>query len=456
MDLVLQQAIPYKSLDFMQQYLRAYFTLTGGQKWRRFRPLFFVLAFKSVHYLLLSVYEPPTTTLKLLSNDLFRLTHLPPATNLVMVGTLVISGYYLYMIYFETMHTAMDFFAEVMDDRRRTTTFLISRYMPGKKRMTVSQYLKQYCFIVLNALQVFILAIGKCRLKLFSVFPNTKPFAPFTCRLFRSCVSILRSSGGDSLSPAALVATLIVTELNIFTLYAALYIFSLSHMLLAMLGFTLMKAVSVLLGQLQQLLLIARRKRRKNLVTSSSRKFRREYTRVVIFFSRNNGYTAKSLLPMLLVNCPSTALLISTLLTSSSSSSLPTASSHSHRLHPVVQLIAVIVLLALFVSIFLVHLLLSNLNGHLRALARRYISLAFTGDHCGVQLYKQKAKHPQRERLLSCLFQERFHSRKPTGFTYFTFGFLSRFNFVKVRKRAIILWHCITVSFSLSVPFVLL
>lgn len=259
------------------------------------------------------------------------------------------------------------------------------------------------------------------------------------------------------LSPAALVATLIVTELNMLTLYTALYIFSLSHMLLAMLGFTLMKAVSVLLGQLQQLLLIARRKRRKNLVTSSSRRFRREYTRVVIFFSRNNGYTAKSLLPMLLVNCPSTALLISTLLTSSSSSSLPTASSHSHRLHPVVQLIAVIVLLALFVSIFLVHLLLSNLNGHLRALARRYISLAFTGDHCGVQLNKQKAKHPQRERLLSCLFQERFHSRKPTGFTYFTFGYLSRFNFVKVRKReTIILSHCITVSFSLSVPFVLL
>ncbi len=161
MDLVLQQAIPYKSLDFMQQYLRAYFTLTGGQKWRRFRPLFLVLAFKSVHYLLLSVYEPPTTTLKLLSNDLFRLIHLPPATYLVLVGTLVICAYYLYMIYFETMHTAMDFFAEVMDDRRRTTTFLISRFMPGKRGQTVSQYLKQYCFMVLNALQVFILAIGK-------------------------------------------------------------------------------------------------------------------------------------------------------------------------------------------------------------------------------------------------------------------------------------------------------
>ncbi|KAH9390219.1 hypothetical protein TYRP_007774 [Tyrophagus putrescentiae] len=395
MDLIIQQPIPYKSLDFLQQYLRAYFTLTGEQKWRRFRLLFFLLTLKSAHHLLLSVHEPPTTTLKLLGNDLFRLTHLPPATNLVAVGTLAISGYYLYLIYFETMHTAMDFFAEVMDDRRRTTTFLISRYMPGKRGQTVSQYLKQYCFVVLIALQVFILAID------FFVLMSQ----------FYGIRAVLRL---PLLSPAALVATLIVTELNMLTLYTALYIFSLSHMLLAMLGFTLMKAVSVLLGQLQQLLLIARRKRRKNLVTSSSRRFRREYTRVVIFFSRNNGYTAKSLLPMLLVNCPSTALLISTLLTSSSSSSLQQALKVTD-----------------FIRIFLVHLLLSNLNGHLRALARRYISLAFTGDHCGVQLYKQKTKHPQRERLLSCLFQERFHSRKPTGFTYFTFGYLSRFNFVK-------------------------
>ncbi len=190
-----------------------------------------------------------------------------------------------------------------------------------------------------------------------------------------------------------------------------------------------MKAVSVLLGQLQQLLLLADRKGRKKLVTTST--FRREYTRVVIFFIRNNGYTAKSLLPMLLVNCPSTALLISTLLTS--------LSSKSHRLHPVVQLIVVIVLLEQFLSIFLAHLLLANLNGHLRAIARRYISLAFTGDQCNgncskQMLNKQKAKHHQRERLLSCLFQERFHSRKPTGFTYFTFGYISRFNFVKVRQ----------------------
>ncbi len=230
------------------------------------------------------------------------------------------------------------------------------------------------------------------------------------------------------LSPAALVATLVTAELNIFTLYTALYIFSLSYMLIAMLGFTLLKAVSVLLGQLQQLLLLADRKGRKKLVTTST--FRREYTRVVIFFIRNNGYTAKSLLPMLLVNCPSTALLISILLTSLSSTK---SSQSGHELHPVVQVLTVAVLLAQFLSIFIDHLLLATLNGHLRVLARRYISLAFTGDHCGVQLYKQQAKHPQRERLLSCLFQERFHSRKPTGFTYFTFGYLSRLNFVKVK-----------------------
>ncbi len=242
------------------------------------------------------------------------------------------------------------------------------------------------------------------------------------------------------LPPAVLVTTLAAVTLNLCTLYAALYALSLSHVLIGTLGLTLLKAVSVLLGQLQQLLLLlARRRGQKREVTSSSSSsnnsstFCREYTRVVIFFSRNNRYLAKSLLPMLLVNCPSTALLISTLLSS--------LSSQSHRLHPVVQLLTVAVLLEQFLSIFLAHLLLANLNGHLRTLARRYISLAFSGDQFsggdfGQLLHKQKTKHPQRERLLSCLFQERFHSRKPTGFTYFTFGYISRLNFVKVRKHS--------------------
>ncbi len=164
MDLILQQPFPYKSLGFMQQYLRMYFSLTREQKWRRFWPLFLLFTVKSVQHLLLSVYEPPSFVLKVLSNDIVRLTNLPPATNLVLVGTLAISGYYLHLVYFETMHTAMDFFAEVMDDRRQTTTFLISRYMPGRgeERRTVSQYLKQYCYVILNAIQVFILAIGVC------------------------------------------------------------------------------------------------------------------------------------------------------------------------------------------------------------------------------------------------------------------------------------------------------
>ena len=246
------------------------------------------------------------------------------------------------------------------------------------------------------------------------------------------------------------MATLAIAELNIVTLYAALYIFSLTHMLLGTMGITLMRAVSLLMKQLELKLLqmaavpvpvvkVVRKgdqkprlalrllQQRQRMATTAT--FRREYVQMVLFLSTGNRrFLAQTLLPMLLVNCPSTALLITTLLNYG-----------QFPLHPLVQLLVVMVLGEQFLCIFIFHLMQANVNGQLRTLARRFISLVYSdgggrggcgrGGGAGRQLYTSRAK---KERLRSCLFLERFHTKKPYGFSYSTFGYISRFNFVKV------------------------
>ncbi len=246
-----------------------------------------------------------------------------------------------------------------------------------------------------------------------------------------------------ALSPALKVATLVIAELNIVTLYAALYIFSLTHMLLGTLGITLMRAASLLMKQLEVRLLQVSvpvvvvqeqsdRKLRLALLIQQRQRmattFRREYVQMVLFLSTGNRrFLAQTLLPMLLVNCPSTALLITTLLNYG-----------QFPLHPLVQLLVVMVLGEQFLCIFISHLMQANVNGQLRTLARRFISLVYSDDGgrgcgrgggAGRQLYTSGAR---KERLRSCLFLERFHTKKPYGFSYSTFGYISRFNFVKV------------------------
>lgn len=131
--------------------------------------------------------------------------------------------------------------------------------------------------------------------------------------------------------------------------------------------------------------------------------------------SQVNKYVARAFMPLLLVNCPSNALLTITLLTG------------SRHLDLMVQFLLLMVLLEQFLCIFLVHSLLASLNDRLKTLAQRYIPL----------LYERKlTRDNRRQKLLGYLFIEKFHiSTKLYGFTYHTFGRISSFNFVKVSLK---------------------
>ncbi|KAH9407965.1 hypothetical protein TYRP_011616 [Tyrophagus putrescentiae] len=315
--IIIRQPIPYKSLDSMVQYLQTHL----------------------VQHLLLLLFEPPSTSLKLLTGDLARLTHLPPAVNLVLAGSLAMAAYCLHVNYFdERTHLTRDFFAELLDSSGFHFFVLISQYYGIKAVLQL-----------------------------------------------------------PALSPALKVATLAIAELNIVTLYAALYIFSLTHMLLGTMGITLMRAASLLMKQLElrllQMAAVPAGAEATSTATTNGHHptFRREYVQMVLFLSTGNRrFLAQTLLPMLLVNCPSTALLITTLLNYG-----------QFPLHPLVQLLVVMVLGEQFLCIFISHLMQANVNGQLRTLARRFISLVYSDDGgrgggrgagAGRQLYTSGAK----------------------------------------------------------------
>ncbi len=246
------------------------------------------------------------------------------------------------------------------------------------------------------------------------------------------------------LSLTLIALTLLIAELNVATFYLALYVFSFSHMLLGKgmipfltrrevtkikclpvnlklillpgtLAFTLLEAFRLLMKQLAGLLVVAasenKNKSSPKVQNSCARaNFRQQYTRVVILVSKANKYVARAFMPLLAVNCPSNALLTITLLTS-----------QAGRLDLVVQLLTIMVLFEQFLCIFLVHSLLANLNDRLKSIAKKFIPL----------MYSQKGKGNRKTRLLNYLFLSKFHTSKAYGFTYYKFGRISSFNFVK-------------------------
>ena len=206
MDLVLQQPIPYKSLDFMHRYLQLYYSLNQKQKWALFWPLFAILAFKIVQYLLLAVYEPPSTLEKLLTNDILRLAGLPPETNLAVVGNLLLAAFYLYLSYLNTGRATfpVDILAGILTDSKAvTTSFFISsrrasfacaikKGLLQKSKLLLLPYLRRLCRLVLLLLQVFIVAIGNRIQQTSSIISF---FKNFFCRPLCSNVFVLRYAG---------------------------------------------------------------------------------------------------------------------------------------------------------------------------------------------------------------------------------------------------------------------
>ncbi|KAH9406315.1 hypothetical protein TYRP_013926 [Tyrophagus putrescentiae] len=206
------------------------------------------------------------------------------------------------------------------------------------------------------------------------------------------------------LSLTLIALTLLIAELNVATFYLALNACLHPFGGISSADETVGRAVGGG-GQRKQ----------KQVFTESTKQLcksqlRQQYTRVVILVSKANKYVARAFMPLLAVNCPSNALLTITLLTS-----------QAGRLDLVVQLLTIMVLFEQFLCIFLVHSLLANLNDRLKSIAKKFIPL----------MYSQKGKGNRKTRLLNYLFLSKFHTSKAYGFTYYKFGRISSFNFVK-------------------------
>lgn len=171
-------------------------------------------------------------------------------------------------------------------------------------------------------------------------------------------------------------------------------------MLMAVLCFTILETIRVLLVQLEQLLdkllltlTIQRGKNKQNRkLTKQSRKekakieakkqskewnFRREYVRAVVNIGHTNEHIGSTLVPLLLVNCPANAQLAIALITSY-------YRPESERLDLKVQFFMIAVMMQQFVCIFLLHVLIARLNGRLKKIARSYAPLLF--DHRGKKI----------------------------------------------------------------------
>ncbi len=226
--------------------------------------------------------------------------------------------------------------------------------------------------------------------------------------------------------------SLIVAELDFFLMYLALYVFSYSHMLLGTLTLSLLEIIRQLMKQLEGFLKrmkvksaggIAKKKGTCSLEEKAVT-FCRQYTETVVSISRTNrGYFSRVLMLLLLVNCPSNALLTIILINAYIS---PTLSGH-HPLGLLVQFLVVMTILEQFLCIFLIHSLLAGLNSRLKALPRRYISV-LSGRRS--QMYSREGN--RRSKLQNHFFLSAFHTKKPYGFSYYSVGRLSTFNFVKV------------------------
>mgnify|MGYP007002773874 CR=1 FL=1 len=170
MDLLLRQPLPYQSLSLIHQFLDKK-NDSFLQKWQYLKPLFFITIFKSAHYFLLSIFNPPNSYWQLLLNDIVRFFNLPAKINFLLISEgFLLSGYCLYLNYFHSPNCfTIELFADIMNNEKqnRNSVFLLfSKSSQSQKSIAVKKHLKQFCFLLINSWQIFIVAIGK-HLKLF-------------------------------------------------------------------------------------------------------------------------------------------------------------------------------------------------------------------------------------------------------------------------------------------------
>ena len=391
MDLFIKQLIPFHlTLVTMHQHLHIYYYYSIQEKLFYFRYFIFVTLIKVVQHSIFAFYSPSTRLWKVLLVDILQIGGLPPKSNLILVASLLLGGYFLHLNFFDHDHNALDIVNDLLV--KRHNVLIIFRRL--KNQRNTYDYIRKYCYTVLSLLQLFALfnvgfIVATELIGLFQILQL--PYSFFI-----------------------LILVAIIGEINLLIYYGALFTFSYSLILQGTLAFTLLEAVRIVLLQLKQCLDKVKQLQSQRLEVLA-RKYRRKYVHILVAISKGNRYVGKAFIPLMLVCCPTNAVLMVSLLI-------------YQEMSLAARVTLSVVVVEQFICVFLVHYIIAIHNDNLGRLARWYVAV-----HYRFQKISSKIAYKfTRRNLKSSLFIEYyFIDSKPYGFTYQMFGHVSTFNFVK-------------------------
>ncbi len=241
MDLFIKQLIPFHlTLATMHQHLHIYYNYSIQEKLFYFRYFIFVTLVKVVQHSIFAFYSPSTRLWKVLLVDILQIGGLPPKSNLILVASLLLGGYFLHLNFFDHDHYALDIVNDWLV--KRHNVLIIFRRL--KNQRNTYDYIRKYCYTVLSLLQLFALfnvgfIVATELIGLFQILQL--PYSFFI-----------------------LILVAIIGEINLLIYYGALFTFSYSLILQGTLAFTLLEAVRIVLLQLKQCLdMVKKLERRK-------------------------------------------------------------------------------------------------------------------------------------------------------------------------------------------------
>lgn len=169
MELIAKEALPIKTFAYIERHF-AYVAdvqgKNGPQRQRKMRrklgQMFLVLTLQSFQFALVyTLYK-----LKLLNpveliilGQYVELSCLRRETYFPMIGILLLSGYYLRLLYFDRSHGIERLLGRILLERKWAPAFMNGQ--KGQGGQPVCEYLKQYTMAIITSFQVFFLVIGK-------------------------------------------------------------------------------------------------------------------------------------------------------------------------------------------------------------------------------------------------------------------------------------------------------
>ncbi|KAH9389440.1 hypothetical protein TYRP_023314, partial [Tyrophagus putrescentiae] len=242
---------------------------------------------------------------KVLLVDILQIGGLPP--------NLLLGNYFLHLNFFDHDHYALDIVNDLLV--KRHNVLIIFRRL--KNQRNTYDYIRKYCYTVLSLLQLFALfnvgfIVATELIGLFQILQL--PYSFFI-----------------------LILVAIIGEINLLIYYGALFTFSYSLILQGTLAFTLLEAVRIVLLQLKQCLDM--------------------YVHILVAISKGICYVGKAFIPLMLVCCPTNAVLMVSLLI-------------YQEMSLAARVTLSVVVVEQFICVFLVHYIIAIHNDNLGRLAR--------------------------------------------------------------------------------------